>query len=743
MSAVKNQIYSKFSPTNIPGCQLWLDAADTITTGTGSTISTWSDKSQFGRDLTAYGGTTTNLTSGSFVQLGNSIMSSASSTIDLCNASFLIVCSANSTAIANASVFGAYGSTSTQLTYSNTCGFGFYMDGNSNKYRVYGQYGGPGTISNIDSAIQSPAIFFTSYSSSGTINSYLNGQAFFTAAGSARTTPAAGFTIGGEGYVGSLGVAGGNRARIYEIIVYNAVLSQTEQEQVQGYLAYKWGLQSLLPTVITATLQSANRIAWYDASNASSVTSSGGILSQWNDLSGNANHLTVARGTVNYTTDSTYTTNNVVNFTSTSSHLRSANYITYTADTTEVYVVARLVSMNSCNIDMLFCMADDTTNANSGDMSIRLISSIPFDGNTGDIGYGGRYYVNGANSIPSTTATYSNSYFLISCKFAWTGPTTSRIGISSPNSIGGAGAIVTARCWIGNVAEVVVYSSPLNSASRLSAQKYFATKWSLPITTPTYTYSLRPPLVKVFKPTDFSNCLVWLDAADNSKITGTSSVSAWSNKGTNGGSAGVGAGNVSTGFSSGSNVNGLNFLKIPFGSRMTFTTTLNAISRSWFWVARVTGSINAMSNVYFVQATQSSSDSAYFYYYNSSSNALQCGPNGIDVYIEARITSTLISNVTAVYSSINSTNTSSNVATYNGSNVALALSGSAAGYNSGNIAYTLGQGGVDFMEIIYYSRDLTFNERRAIEGYLGRKWGLTSAYPSDHPFKNIAPYTNV
>src|SRR5258708_6055170 len=37
---------------------------------------------------------------------------------------------------------------------------------------------------------------------------------------------------------------------------------------------------------------------WYDASNAGSITQSGGTVSQWNDLSGNARHLTQATTTL-------------------------------------------------------------------------------------------------------------------------------------------------------------------------------------------------------------------------------------------------------------------------------------------------------------------------------------------------------------------------------------------------------------------------------------------------------------
>lgn len=35
-------------------------------------------------------------------------------------------------------------------------------------------------------------------------------------------------------------------------------------------------------------------VAWYDASNAASIAASGGLVSQWNDLSGAANHLTAS-----------------------------------------------------------------------------------------------------------------------------------------------------------------------------------------------------------------------------------------------------------------------------------------------------------------------------------------------------------------------------------------------------------------------------------------------------------------
>ena len=48
----------------------------------------------------------------------------------------------------------------------------------------------------------------------------------------------------------------------------------------------------LAPTGGVSPIPTANLYRWYDASDATSITSSAGLVSQWNDLSGNAGHLT-------------------------------------------------------------------------------------------------------------------------------------------------------------------------------------------------------------------------------------------------------------------------------------------------------------------------------------------------------------------------------------------------------------------------------------------------------------------
>lgn len=60
-------------------------------------------------------------------------------------------------------------------------------------------------------------------------------------------------------------------------------------------------------------------VAWYDASDTATITESGGSVSQWNDKSGNANHLVQGTGSAQPTTGTrTMNSRNVLDFDGTS-----------------------------------------------------------------------------------------------------------------------------------------------------------------------------------------------------------------------------------------------------------------------------------------------------------------------------------------------------------------------------------------------------------------------------------------
>jgi hypothetical protein len=224
-----------FQPIDIDGCQLWLDAADRKTTLGTSTITQWTDKSGNQRNLTPYSGSTL-FSPGQYVQLNSSIMA-VTSPVDLTNVTWFIV-AASPNSYGDQPVFSALPSSGGGENYQSTNGFGFYMDGTT-QYRVYGQYYNGAAITN-SANIQDLCIVANTINSSGYMQTYFNGTLQSpTSSSSARTSPASGFTIGGEGYLGSLGTYTSS-VKIYEIAVYSSVLTTSQRQQVEGYLAWKW-----------------------------------------------------------------------------------------------------------------------------------------------------------------------------------------------------------------------------------------------------------------------------------------------------------------------------------------------------------------------------------------------------------------------------------------------------------------------------------------------------------------------
>ena len=104
--------------------------------------------------------------------------------------------------------------------------------------------------------------------------------------GNVITTPPVDLQIGPAGW---LGWNFGQPSIAYgELLVFDRTLTTGELSTVYSYLSKKWGT-FLQPTDITG-LQ-----AWYDAADGSTFSySSGTVVSQWNDKSGNGRHLTQA-----------------------------------------------------------------------------------------------------------------------------------------------------------------------------------------------------------------------------------------------------------------------------------------------------------------------------------------------------------------------------------------------------------------------------------------------------------------
>ena len=236
---------------------------------------------------------------------------------------------------------------------------------------------------------------------------------------------------------------------------------------------------------------------WLDATDATSITASGGAVSQWNDKSGNASNFTQGTGANQPTTGSrTINSLNVIDFDGTNDFLlcpSSSGLFNYlhnsTGGTTFIVgirettggvmhgnggggsaTIGHYHAINaSANTDLLI------TNGNSG-----LTSALQFDltamGTTA-------FYL--TNKWDGNNATAANRLKESRNGAAFTGANIQTQAASNSNASqslaigadytgGSAGAF-----WNGAFGEIIFYEGILSSGDITSVQSYLASKWGI------------------------------------------------------------------------------------------------------------------------------------------------------------------------------------------------------------------------------------------------------------------------
>jgi hypothetical protein len=223
----KNIPYSSFfNPLSVPGCALWLDAADSSTVTGTSPITGWADKAA-GRTVTitsgpTYGSTTRNgLKTMSFNN--NVISSSIASAVGLSDFTLIAVWYQSSAGTNTVLSLGTVASSSQSLGYSG------------NKYNFY-QYGSlesaytttPTWVVQVGTRISSVKRVYIM----GTVGSVPSSDSFNVTNTTVTIGKGDNFAIAGE---------------IAEIMVYTGTMSDTNRQLLESYLSQKWGLQQQLP----------------------------------------------------------------------------------------------------------------------------------------------------------------------------------------------------------------------------------------------------------------------------------------------------------------------------------------------------------------------------------------------------------------------------------------------------------------------------------------------------------------
>jgi len=293
-----------FDPTSIAGCTLWLDGADLSSiTLSGSNVTQWRDKSGNGRNAVP--------TTGAF-QYATTFNGSYPSIFGANTGGNGLIASISSFPLLNPSnVFAVFRNTGLN-SGTNSFPYLFNITSASNRayaycynqtttpglMRISAGSGSADSATNVNTTVSQ--VFSMQMGASSTLT-YQNGTLASTSAitGASLTST---ITIGGQT------TSNAWTGHLCEFIINTNNITSSERQQIEGYLAWKWGLQASLPSthpysntysVVRPFLRAfqptdlpTSCLLWFDGGDATTLTLSGSNVTAWRDKSGNANNIT-------------------------------------------------------------------------------------------------------------------------------------------------------------------------------------------------------------------------------------------------------------------------------------------------------------------------------------------------------------------------------------------------------------------------------------------------------------------
>lgn len=491
-----------FNLNSVSGLQLWLDGNDPNNTGTaptnGSTISTWYDKSGYGRNATASVAGTYSSTYKA-VTFSNSFYTTTYSAAPTNESCFIVFNVSNSNAAM--AMIGANTGGREAAIYNTNTSFGIINSG-----IVWGSItGGVGTIG---------TTYLGEVFVSGGTNTYSTVNGAISLTGPTSVTA---FTNGVTTNLGREATTGipfyGN---IMEILIYNSFLSTTDRQKVEGYLAWKWGIKANLPTShpyynITsyyASLFNNNSISgmqlWLDAgdpNNNSVVPTTGSTITTWYDKSGFGRNAT-ANSAITYNTAGLAANYPALTFVATSPQWLTGN-VNLTTDKLTVFVIGSMASSSGGAARIIgFSNAAGTNDFGSGSFFGLLRQS-----NTGVGPYRNGTYT--ANDPPSNSTPYLWEAWYDGTNQNATVQKGNTTSIGSNASSGNFGITFytvaanpntgDAHYLTGSISEIIIYNRSLSTTERQQVEGYLSWKWGLEANLPsTHPYYYTSPQFRAF-----------------------------------------------------------------------------------------------------------------------------------------------------------------------------------------------------------------------------------------------------
>lgn len=770
INSTTTTVINTFSVTSISGLKLWFDANDSTTISySGSNIAQWNDKSGNGRNATPYLNNCTYNATGfngkPAIYFNSSTLQAPLPTGSFTNGATVITayyCSG-----------GGWGVPFTK-SYSN---IGDPFDIYQTSRYISSFASGTSFNSTINVANLSTPCLFGITGNTTSWNEYVNG-------GSQTYTNTT--TTGFNDVNSNLFFIGGRWDKVTnligyvaETIVYAGVLSTIDRQKVEGYLAWKWGIQANLPTthpyysasptsptvttvtqtsapsssLIVATLLSAPTIA-----SASSITATTALLT-FTAPNGSAigtTFIAIAGGTT-YGTASYPTSfllvSGLSSNTSYSFNIKAVN----AAGTSLASNAQTVFTLPSPPNNITIGIASDTVlnlwfdkSLGTGTITNYTVTSTPgnytYTGTTAPIAATGlspntayTFSMTASNSQgtsissivgPATTFSVPNvpigpyvsgaTPATISISFAQlNGTVVSYIAKTTTGIYGYSASIPITIC---NLSSNTAYTISVAAVGPLGTSAYSTT------VTATTTTATNVSSISTFNPTTISGLFLWLDANTNVLTTG-SNVYQWNDRSSS----------------------GYNFVQSTSSNQPLTGTTYNSLQLLNFTSAKFmqNTTMTFPAPPYTIFSVGYTTVGGYgrliagvpdaYLFFGSGSGVTQyatfVGSGGGWNDVSTDVPGTSVSSMCLM--EMTNSGTSSGLIPYvNGT--ALTAKNGTANTCTGLYLGTSGGGGQPWSgyvgEILMYNSVLTGNQRQSIEGYLAWKWGLQASLPTSHPY---------
>jgi hypothetical protein len=514
---------------------LWLDGKDSNTLVlSGSSVLTWKDKTPRQCDASAIVAPSYDSGTGVVFNGTNQWMSLPDATFPTGNSGY--------------SVIAVLRSNSIHTTAGNRVFFSSGAAATNNA--LEGQLRGSGIIAHewYSSAITSPIGRYTSnvpivigmtYTTGRFRNIYANGVLV-------RSIQTTAIRLGGNRN-NRLGVDLNRSATSYfngsisEIMVYDGELPRSDRTRLEGYLAWKWGIQTST-TSFNPLADVPNCIGWWDATDTATISLSGTYVTQWNDKSIVSNVPFVSMGTLRVLSTSYPNSMNGKNVIRTPGqvgiYMRQGNLFRASWGTTTWFVAcrpvfpwtgtnARLSILESSSLSTGGTPATAVYYSSAAASATLNIASSGGTAATAAVysSYLSQNMVFMFNQNPANGSNLVSYNGTIQNSFARTGSADWRgvaIGAGAPSSTNANAPVMNAFSIV-DYGEILIYSGNLLPDAYTKVTKYLANKWGADLASElsrSHPYSYFPVYSSpLLDPNDFAACIAWYDATDYRTLT--------------------------------------------------------------------------------------------------------------------------------------------------------------------------------------------------------------------------------